>query len=81
MDAHQLSARVRPDVEAAPWVLAEIKALEAALLRPVRRLKTHDGRLWLLELADGRVVSQYNTWSSRAAAERYLGPLHDGLPL
>jgi hypothetical protein len=31
MIGHRLSARLRPDVEAAPWVISEIEKLEAEL--------------------------------------------------
>lgn len=68
----KLSDRVRPDVEAAPWVVDEIKRLEEA---PVQRLQTRDGKVWFVELPDGRVIGRYDTWSSRAACRRYFGHL------
>lgn len=40
----KLSERVRPDSEAAPWVIEEIKALEAAVAKSSAALRQMNGR-------------------------------------
>jgi hypothetical protein len=58
----KLSERLRPDVEAAPWVIAEVKALEAE----VERLTLINGRLAAALVRQGE---QYGAEVERLTAD------------